>query len=46
MVRSGGRTNVLEMPMRYALMGCAILILGGFALIFLLFYEILKTGVK
>jgi len=29
-----------------ALIPCAILILGGFALIFLLFYEILKTGVK
>ena len=29
-----------------ALIPCAILILTGFALIFLLFYEILKSGAK
>ncbi len=28
------------------LIPCAIVILGGFALLFLLFYEILKTGAK
>jgi hypothetical protein len=44
--KPAGSRKVRPEKSNRGLIPCAILILTGFALMFFLFYEILKTGVK
>lgn len=44
--RPAGSRRATQSRARQGLIPCAILILAGFALLFFLFYEVLKSGAK